>query len=80
MLYEVITALTDQNFTQMKELSIKDIIDFRGKSDRSKKTFATNLKLETEKNETEGGGDYWVSCLSTISNSYKDNDSSLINA
>jgi len=63
----------------MKELSIKDIIDFRGKSDRSKKTFATNLKLETEKNETEGGGDYWVSCLSTISNSYKDNDSSLIN-
>lgn len=63
----------------MKKLSIKDIIDFRGKSDRSKKTFATNLKLDTEKNETEGSGDYWVSCLSTISNSYKYNDSAFIN-
>ena len=63
----------------MKKIPVKDIINFRGKSDRSKKTFATNLRLDTEKNETEGGGDYWVSCLSTISNSYKFNDSSLIN-
>ncbi len=63
----------------MKKLSIKDIIDFRGKSDRSKKTFVTNLKLEIEKKEIDSGGDYWVSCLSTISNSYKNNDSALIN-
>jgi len=62
----------------MKKLSIKDIIDFRGRSDRSKKTFATNLKLDTKKNETETGGDYWASCLSAISNSYKFNNSDLI--
>lgn len=63
----------------MKKLSIKDIIDFRGRSDRSKKTFATNLKLDTKKNGTESGGDYWVSCLSAISKSYKFNNSDFIN-
>lgn len=63
----------------MKKISIKNVIEFRGKSDRSKKTFATNLKLDAKKKETEGGGDYWVSCLSSISNSYKHNDSELIN-
>lgn len=64
----------------MKHLSIKDIIEFRGKSDRSKMTFATNLKLDTKKNDSEAGGDYWVSSLSAISNSYKFNDLDLINS
>lgn len=58
----------------MKKLSIKKIIEFRRKSDRSKKTFAQNLKLERDRKESDGGGDYWVSSLSAISNSYKRNN------
>lgn len=58
----------------MKKLTIKKIVEFRGKSDRSRKTFALNLKLNKEKEQTEGGGDYWISCLSAISNSYKLDD------
>lgn len=58
----------------MKKLSIKDIVDFRRKSERSKKTFVTNLRLDKQKANAEGGGDYWIRCLSAISNSYKSND------
>ena len=62
----------------MKKISIKKIIEFRGKSDRAKKTFAQNLKLERESKESESGGDYWISSLSAISNSYKRNNSQSI--
>lgn len=62
----------------MRKLSIKEIIDFRKKSDSSKKTFALNLHIDKEKNNSDGGGDYWVSCLSTISNCFKYNDNRLI--
>jgi len=58
----------------MKNLSVKKIIEFRRKSDRAKKTFAQILKLEKEKKESDGGGDYWISSLSAISNSYKRNN------
>jgi len=62
----------------MRKLSIKEIIDFRKKSDNSKKTFALNLKIDKEKNDSDGGGDYWISSLSTISNGFKYNDNSYI--
>jgi len=62
----------------MQKLSIKKIVEFRGKSDRSKKHFVNSLKLDKPKDEEESGGDYWVSCLSAISNSYKLNDIELI--
>lgn len=55
----------------MKKLTIKDLVGFRAKSDRSKKTFAQNLKSGREKENVDGGGDYWICCLSAISNSYK---------
>lgn len=58
----------------MKELSVKNIIEFTGKSDRSKKTFVQKLKQEKEQKELDGGGDYWISCLSAISNSFKNNN------
>ena len=59
----------------MNELTIKNIVNFRTKSDRSKKTFALNLKLEKERKAIdEGGGDYWISSLSAISNAYKLDD------
>lgn len=62
----------------MRELSIKDIVKFREKSDRAKKTFVANLKLDKEKVSSESGGDYWVICLSAISKSYKLNNKSFI--
>jgi len=55
----------------MKKLSVKDLVEFRYKSDKSKKTFVNNLKKDKEISAAEGGGDYWVSCLSAISQGYK---------
>jgi len=58
----------------MRNLTIKKIIEFRMKSDKSKQKFATDLKLNIEEKNTKGGGDYWIICLSAISNSFKLND------
>lgn len=63
----------------MKKLSIKDIIDFRRKSERSRITFVNNLKLDKEKTNSESGGDYWITSLSAISSSYKSGNKQLIN-
>lgn len=60
----------------MKKVTIKNLIDFRLKSDRAKKTFLNNLKLE--KPASSDGGDYWISCVSAISNSFKYNDDTLL--
>lgn len=58
----------------MKNLSVKDLVLFRSKSDRSKQNFVNGLRVEKEKVQTEGGGDYWVICLSAISAGYKLNN------
>lgn len=58
----------------MEKLSIKRIIEFRSKSDKAKKSFATAIMVNKAKVETESGGDYWISCLSAINNSFKSND------
>jgi len=60
----------------MKKLSIKRVVEFRSKSDRTKKSFVVALKEDKAKidPESKGGGDYWVSCLSAISNSFKLHD------
>jgi hypothetical protein len=58
----------------MQKLSIKEIIGFRSKSDRSKKHFINTLKSDNPKPELEGGGDYWITSLSAIGNSYKSNN------
>jgi hypothetical protein len=58
----------------MKTLSIKSIIEFRDKSDKSKKTFSSSLKSNKVKAHAEGGGDYWITCLSAISSSFKSVD------
>jgi hypothetical protein len=62
----------------MEKLSIKKIVDFRGKSDKAKKSFVKALKEGKRKEDSESGGDYWVSCLSAISNSYKADDATPI--
>lgn len=60
----------------MEKLSITKLIDFRGKSDKSKSTFVNNLKLD--KKADSSGGDYWVSSLSTISNVFKTDNPDLL--
>jgi hypothetical protein len=62
----------------MKKLSVKDLVNFRQKSDRSKRTFIEKLKSTKLDPPTEGGGDYWVTGLSAVRNSYKDNDITII--
>lgn len=63
----------------MKKLSVSKLIEFRRKSDRSKKTFVENIKSDKIIVPTEGGGDYWVTSLSAVCNSFKQGDIELAN-
>lgn len=62
----------------MEKVSIKKLIQFLNKSDRSKITFASNLTKEKNKSNSSSGGDYWISCLSAIRNSFKYNNKHLL--
>lgn len=55
----------------MKKITIKEIIDFRRKSQKSRQTFIKNLSKEKEKVTAELGGDYWISAISAISRTFK---------
>lgn len=55
----------------MKKLTIKNLVTYRNKSARARATFLLNLKKEKKKSNEEGGGDYWISCLSSIRNYFK---------
>ncbi|MDP1843372.1 MAG: hypothetical protein Q8K64_08125 [Sediminibacterium sp.] len=57
----------------MEKISVKNIILFRKKSDKFKKTFLASInKVKTV--ETEGGGNYWVRSISALNNSFRTND------
>jgi hypothetical protein len=58
----------------MKALSIKEVIRFRNKKDSNRIVFAKTLMRNTEVKDLDSGGDYWVSCVSAICNSYRFND------
>ena len=58
----------------MKKLTVKNLVEFRSKSTRSKQIFVDNLKSIKVEIPSEGGGDYWVSSVSTVSKSYKQDD------
>ncbi|MEC4004887.1 hypothetical protein OX283_009490 [Flavobacterium sp. SUN052] len=62
----------------MKKITVKNLIDFRGKTDRTKITFVNNLKTEKIKSVDGSGGNYWASCLSAIRNAYKQNNLDLL--
>jgi hypothetical protein len=65
----------------MKKVTVKNLIDFRLKSDKSKKTFVSNIKIEKVlSSESDSGGNYWVTSLSAIGNSYRHNDLNLLNS
>src|SRR4051812_37956476 len=58
----------------MRKLSLKSIVAFRSKSPKGKKKFVDSLKLPIKpKIVTEGGGDYWITSLTAIVNSFKAN-------
>ena len=61
----------------MKKLSVNKLIEFRKKSERGKKTFVENIKSTKISPPAESGGDYWVSSISAICNSYREDDLSI---
>lgn len=62
----------------MYRISVKELIEFRRKSPRSKKSMANSFKKRAApvKNPEVkgGGGDYWISCTSTIYDVIKHDD------
>lgn len=62
----------------MKKVTVKNLIEFRGKNDRTKITFVNNLKKEKPKSKDDSGGDYWSSALSAIRNTFKYADAKLL--
>lgn len=62
----------------MKKISIPKLVEFRRKSDRAKKTFVQNIKSNKIESPADGGGDYWVTGLSAVCNSFKCGELGLI--
>lgn len=62
----------------MEKITVKELIKFRGKNDKSKITFVNNLKKEKQKPEGSSGGDYWISCLSALRNTFKYGNTDLL--
>jgi len=62
----------------MKKLTIKKIIEFRGKTDKAKKKFATDLKANKAEPKPKSGGDYWQIAVSAIAKAYKQKDLQII--
>lgn len=62
----------------MEKITVKELIKFRGKNDRTKITFVKNLNKEKIKSTDSSGGDYWISCLSAIRNTFKSGNTDLL--
>ena len=61
----------------MQKLTIKTIADFRSKGDKGKLGFVNRLNRPTKPKEPgneEGGGDYWITSISALINSFREND------
>ncbi|WP_409149714.1 hypothetical protein [Sphingobacterium sp. BS-2] len=61
----------------MKKISVKEMIVFRGKSDKSKKTFLKSLD-KIKLIDSTSGGDYWVRSISALSNAFKSNNNQFV--
>lgn len=62
----------------MRNISIQEIVDFRRKSNQSKKKHLIELASDKEKTSSKQTGDYWVMAISGLNRSYKQNDVQLI--
>ncbi|WP_437372115.1 hypothetical protein [Maribacter litoralis] len=59
----------------MEKVTVKDLVDFKRKSDRAKKTFAQKIKTREVKPKGDGGGgNWWSTSLSAIGNTFKTGD------
>jgi len=64
----------------MEKIAIGKLIDFGRKGIKGRRTLVNNLKTpQVKKDESTGGGNYWVSALSAISNAFIENKNELIN-
>lgn len=61
----------------MKKISVKNLIAFRRKTDKSKKTFLKSL-TKVKIIDSASGGNYWVRSISALSNAFKTNDNQYI--
>ncbi|MFH6992456.1 hypothetical protein [Flavobacterium sp. FlaQc-48] len=61
----------------MEKISLNKLIDFRRRSDKAKLSFINSIN-KAEVKESDGGGDYWVSCVSAINYIFKTDDTSFI--
>jgi len=57
---------------KIKNLTVKQIIEFRRKTLKNREAFIK--KLNKEKVSNESGGDYWISSTSAISRAFKSNN------
>ena len=57
---------------KIKNLTVKQIIEFRRKTLKNREVFIK--KLNKEKVSNESGGDYWISSTSAISRAFKSNN------
>ena len=58
----------------MHKITIKELVEFRRRTDRTRKNFAYKLRTRQAKEKAEedvGGGDYWITSTSTIYNVFK---------
>lgn len=68
----------------MEKFTVNNIVEFNGKKDETRRTFLNKLareeKLKKERKEKKekSGGDYWISCVSAISNVFINNDKNLL--
>lgn len=60
----------------MKKISISKVIEFSRKSEKCKSTFLK--RLNSQKQPSKGGGDYWTSCISALRHAFKNNNNSEI--
>jgi hypothetical protein len=65
----------------MKKITIKNLVEFRRKTDRTRLTLMNKLRGQELRDleESKGtGGDYWISCISALATIYKTNDKEFI--
>lgn len=61
----------------MKKISVNNLIKFKNKSEKSRKTFILSLGRKGEI-KSDGGGNYWVRSLSSLSKTFKCNNNEFI--